>query len=169
MSSRGQGSGVSVTDPGMVTRRITKETARLQTDKVEGISAQPDEANQRLFYVTIDGPKDSPYENGVFKLELYLPQEYPMMPPKVYFKTKIYHPNIDRHGRICLDILKEKWSPALQMRTVLLSIAALLSAPNPDDPLENTVAEQWKTNEEQAIKTAKEWTKEYAAKKQPPS
>ena len=74
-------------------------------------------------------------------------------PPQVRFLTKIYHPNIDRLGRICLDILKDKWSPALQIRTVLLSIQALLSAPNPDDPLANDVAEVWKTNEAQAIAT----------------
>ena len=74
-----------------------------------------------------------------------------MAPPKVRFLTKIYHPNIDKLGRICLDILKDKWSPALQIRTVLLSIQALLSAPNPDDPLANDVAEMWKTNEPQAL------------------
>ncbi len=85
-----------------------------------------------------------------------------MAPPKVRFMTKIYHPNIDKLGRICLDILKEKWSPALQIRTVLLSIQALLSAPNPDDPLDNQVANHWKTNEAEAIKTAKEWTKKHA-------
>lgn len=76
-----------------------------------------------------------------------------MSAPKVRFMTKIYHPNIDKLGRICLDILKDKWSPALQIRTVLLSIQALLSAPNPDDPLANDVAEQWKVNETEAIKT----------------
>jgi ubiquitin-conjugating enzyme E2 N len=63
----------------------------------------------------------------------------------------MYHPNIDAIGRICLDILKDKWSPALQIRTVLLSIQALLSAPNPDDPLANDVAEMWKSNEAQAV------------------
>jgi len=85
-----------------------------------------------------------------------------MAPPKVRFLTKIYHPNIDRLGRICLDILKDKWSPALQIRTVLLSIQALLSAPNPDDPLANDVAEHWKTDEGGAVKTANAWTKKYA-------
>jgi len=64
-----------------------------------------------------------------------------MNPPKVIFCTKIYHPNIDNLGRICLDILKDKWSPALQIRSVLLSIQALLSSPNPDDPLNNEAAE----------------------------
>ncbi len=81
---------------------------------------------------------------------------------RVRFMTKIYHPNIDKLGRICLDILKEKWSPALQIRTVLLSIQALLSAPNPDDPLDNTVANHWKNNEAEAIKTAVEWTRKHA-------
>lgn len=88
-----------------------------------------------------------------------------MSPPRVRFTTKIYHPNIDKLGRICLDILKDKWSPALQIRTVLLSIQALLSAPNPDDPLANDVAEAWKTSEKAAIATAKEWTKRHAMKK----
>jgi len=108
------------------------------------------------------GPEGSPFEGGVFKLELFLPEDYPMSAPKVRFITKIYHPNIDKLGRICLDILKDKWSPALQIRTVLLSIQALLSAPNPDDPLANDVAELWKVNEAEAIRNAKEWTRTYA-------
>jgi len=95
-------------------------------------------------------------------LELFLPSEYPMGPPKVRFLTRMYHPNIDRLGRICLDILKDKWSPALQIRTVLLSIQALLSAPNPEDPLDTNVAEHWKRNEPEAIERAREWTQRYA-------
>lgn len=142
--------------------RILKETQRLMQEPVPGISATPDESNARFFHVLVSGPSESPYEGGLFKLELFLPEEYPMAPPKVRFVTKIYHPNIDKLGRICLDILKEKWSPALQIRTVLLSIQALLSAPNPDDPLDNQVANQWKVNEAEAIKTAKDWTSKYA-------
>lgn len=112
--------------------------------------------------MAIEGPQDSPYEKGVFQLELFLPGDYPMAPPKVRFLTKIYHPNVDKLGRICLDILKDKWSPALQIRTVLLSIQALLSAPNPDDPLDNNVAEVWKSNEQEAIKRAREFTESFA-------
>mmetsp|Transcript_70134 Transcript_70134/g.97536 ORF Transcript_70134/g.97536 Transcript_70134/m.97536 type:complete len:150 (+) Transcript_70134:124-573(+) len=143
-------------------RRIVKETQRLMSEPAPGISATPYEDNLRYFNVIITGPEASPYEGGVFKLELFLPQEYPMAPPKVRFLTKIYHPNIDKLGRICLDILKKKWSPALQIRTVLLSIQALLSAPNPDDPLANDVADHWKTNEPEAIETARQWTRSHA-------
>lgn len=145
-----------------LSRRIIKETQRLKTEPVPGIEVFPDEHNLRYFKVTIKGPEDSPYEGGLFNLELFLPEDYPMAAPKVRFLTRIYHPNIDKLGRICLDILKDKWSPALQMRTVLLSIQALLSAPNPDDPLDNEVAEIWKFNEARAIATAKEWTVNYA-------
>nr|VDD56156.1 unnamed protein product [Brassica oleracea] len=163
-------------------RRIIKETQRLLSEPGKkahppGISASPSEENMRYFNVMILGPSQSPYEGGVFKLELFLPEEYPMAAPKVIwgvllmisfvsqvrFLTKIYHPNIDKLGRICLDILKDKWSPALQIRTVLLSIQALLSAPNPDDPLSENIAKHWKSNEAEAVETAKEWTRLYAS------
>jgi ubiquitin-conjugating enzyme E2 N len=143
-------------------RRIIKETQRLLTEPAPGISASPSEDNLRYFNVMILGPTSSPYEGGVFKLELFLPEDYPMAPPKVRFLTKIYHPNIDKLGRICLDILKDKWSPALQIRTVLLSIQALLSAPNPDDPLADEVAQDWKADEAKAMETARLWTRQHA-------
>ncbi|BGP34937.1 ubiquitin-conjugating enzyme E2 N [Rhodotorula toruloides] len=143
-------------------KRIIKETQRLVSDSPPGISATPHEDNLRYFDVVISGPDSSPFEGGKFRLELFLPDDYPMAPPKVRFLTKIYHPNIDKLGRICLDILKDKWSPALQIRTVLLSIQALLSAPNPDDPLANDVAAHWKENEKDAMRVSREWTQKFA-------
>lgn len=146
-------------------KRIIKETERLVSDPVPGITAVPSDDNLRYFHVTIDGPDSSPYATGVFDLELYLPDDYPMCAPKVRFLTKIYHPNIDKLGRICLDVLKDNWSPALQIRTILLSIQALLGAPNPDDPLANDVAEDWKKDEKRAVQVATEWTEKYAKSK----
>lgn len=143
--------------------RIAKETEKLQKEAPPGISASPTAENPRYFKVVIAGPAQSAYEGGAFNLELFLPEEYPMVPPKVRFLTRIYHPNVDKIGRICLDILKDKWSPALQIRTVLLSIQALLSAPNPDDPLANDVAEHWKQSEADAIRVAREWTLRHAS------
>ncbi|KAJ3986445.1 ubiquitin-conjugating enzyme [Lentinula detonsa] len=161
-------------------KRIIKETERLVADPAPGITASPHDDNLRYFDVTIQGPEGSPFQSmfhiplttcnrhplstdGVFNLELFLPEEYPMAPPKVRFLTKIYHPNIDKLGRICLDILKDKWSPALQIRTVLLSVQALLSAPNPDDPLATDVAKHYKENEEDAQRVSREWTEKYAS------
>jgi ubiquitin-conjugating enzyme E2 N len=134
----------------------------LDRDPVPGITAKPADDNLRYFTVTLEGPAQTPYEGGVFKLELFLPDGYPMVAPKVRFLTRIYHPNIDKVGRICLDVLKDKWSPALQIRHVLLSIMALMSTPAPDDPLANDVAEVWKADQAKALSIAAEWTKLYA-------
>ncbi len=145
-----------------VNQRIIKETQKLKKDPISGISAEAFSDNPRYFNVIISGPKDSPYEGGKFKLQLYLPDEYPMVPPKCLFMTKIYHPNIDFLGRICLDILKTNWSPALQIRAVLLSIQSLLNEPNTADPLNEKVNDHWLKDKKDAEKTAREWTKKYA-------
>jgi ubiquitin-conjugating enzyme E2 N len=140
----------------------TQEAQRLQQEPIPGIAVQVSETNLRHFFVVVDGPEGTAYAGGKFKLELFLPADYPMAPPEVFFRTKIYHPNTDKIGRICLDVLKDKWSPALQIRTILLSVQALMSAPNPDDPLRENVAEHWKTDEQGALAMAREWTEKYA-------
>jgi ubiquitin-conjugating enzyme E2 N len=145
-----------------VPTRILKEIDNFFKNPPPGISISPKEDNIRDIDILLSGPDGTPFDGGVFKLEMFLPEGYPMDPPKVRFITKIYHPNIDKIGRICLDILKDKWTPALQVNSVLLSIQALLSTPNPDDPLDPTVAKDWKENEEHAKKIAKKWTLKYA-------
>merc|ERR1712019_157541 len=120
--------------------------------------------NYRHFFIKMIGPEGTPYGGGMGTLELFLPEGYPMEPPKVRFLTKIYHPNIDKLGRICLDVLKDKWSPALQIRTVLLSIQALLSTPEPDDPLDTGVADHFKSDKAAAEEMARQWNGMYAMK-----
>ena len=108
------------------------------------------------------GPEDSPYHQGVFFLVITFPPDYPFKPPKVQFTTKIYHPNINSNGSICLDILKDQWSPALTISKVLLSISSLLTDPNPDDPLVAEIATIYKNDRERYNANAREWTTKYA-------
>lgn len=111
----------------------------------------------------IAGPPDTPYEGGNFVLEIKVPETYPFNPPKVRFMTKIWHPNISSvTGAICLDILKDQWAAAMTLRTVLLSLQALMSAAEPDDPQDAVVAKQFKENSEMFQLTAKHWTNVYA-------
>lgn len=142
--------------------RILKELAELSLDTTCNISAGPKDDNLYTWVATIEGPESSPYENGLFFLDINLSKEYPFKPPKVKFKTKIYHCNIAANGEICLDVLKSQWSPALTIQKVLLSICSLLTDPNPADPLVADIATEYEKHRERHDRTAKEWTEKYA-------
>ena len=146
----------------MALKRIQKELQDLGKDPPTNCSAGP--LNDDLFHwqATIMGPSDTPFQGGVFFLNIHFPTDYPFKPPKVQFTTRIYHPNINSNGSICLDILRDQWSPALTISKVLLSICSLLSDPNPDDPLVPDIAQQYKTNRSQYESTAREWTRKFA-------
>ena len=108
------------------------------------------------------GPSNSPYQGGLFRLNIVFPLDYPFKPPKITFINKIYHPNVNANGIICLDILKNQWSPALTISKVLLSISSLLDDPNPEDPLVPEIANLFKSNRAKYNENAKLWTKKYA-------
>ncbi|GAB1599580.1 Hypothetical predicted protein [Argonauta hians] len=127
----------------------------LKDDKIDVLEAQ-----------IICGPNSGPYEGGVFKLGISLPERYPFQPPTVTFHTPIYHPNIDSAGRICLNILKLPptggWKPCLNLSTVLTSIQSLMSDPNPDDPLMADIAEEFKYRKSEFLSKAASHTKRHA-------
>jgi len=146
----------------MALKRITKELKGLQSNPPHNCSAGPTGDDMFSWSGTIMGPEDSPYEGGAFQVEIKFPNNYPFKPPKINFTTKVYHPNINGQGSICLDILKDQWSPALTLSKVLLSICSLLTDPNPDDPLEPQIARQYKDNREEFDAEARAWTLKYA-------
>merc|ERR1712046_114962 len=149
----------------MALKRINKELKDLSgAAAVEGIIAGPAGDQSDLFKWTanITGPADSPFAGGIFNLEVTFPADYPFKPPKVKFTTQVYHPNINAEGNICMDILKDQWSPALSLVKVLQTIQLLMVSPNPDDPLMPEIAQQYKENKDAYETTAKEWTAKYA-------
>jgi ubiquitin-conjugating enzyme E2 D/E len=147
----------------MATTRINKELKILQNESNENVSAGPSGDNLFEWDGMIIGPTKTPYEGGMFRLKIYFPVDYPFKSPKVIFTTKIYHPNINSGGIICLDILKTQWSPALTISKVLLSICSLLNDPNPNDPLEPTIAKQYVGDKSKYEEIARQWTLQYAS------
>ncbi len=146
----------------MALKRIKKELEEINRDPPANCSAGLVDDDLYHWQATIMGPSDSPYQGGVFFLSINFPMDYPFKPPKCVFQTKIYHPNINSNGAICLDILKDQWSPALTVSKVLLSISSLLCDPNPDDPLVPEIANLYKTNVRQFNENARNWTKKFA-------
>jgi len=145
-------------------KRLRKEYEELIKNPPDNCSAGPkSEDNYYSWTAQIIGPSDTPYAGGIFNLDINYPSEYPFKPPKINFRTKVYHPNIDSSGSICLDILKDKWSPALNISKVLLSICSLMDDPNPDDPLVTDIANEYKNNRAVYIETARSWTSIYAS------
>ena len=150
----------------MAAKRIKKEINDLERDEhiENGIVAGP-AASDSLYKwtATIDGPKDSPYEGGVYFLDITIPTDYPFKAPKVRFITKIYHPNIGFNGAISLDILHGQWSPALTIAKVLLSVCCLLTDVNPYDPQVPEVARLFLNDRKTFNETAANWTRRYAS------
>ena len=143
-------------------KRIEKELEFFNKDTPENCSAGPEKGDLFHWTGSIFGPINTPYEGGVFNLDIIFSQNHPIKPPKVKFTTRIFHPNINKQGSICLDILKDKWTPAITITSLLLSICSLLSDPNPDDPLNHEAAMIFKINYNEYCHLATKLTKQYA-------
>ncbi|KAL7414852.1 ubiquitin-conjugating enzyme/RWD-like protein [Mrakia frigida] len=146
-------------------KRIKKEISSLTKEKATdlgGIDIRPGEKDLTRWTCSMPGPEGSVYEGGLFEIDIHLPSDYPFTAPKLQFRTKIYHCNISDNGGICLDILKNNWSPALSILKVILSLSSLLTDPNPADPLVPGIAQAYLHNRVLHDSTAREWTRTYA-------
>uniref|UniRef100_A0A914WGN4 E2 ubiquitin-conjugating enzyme n=1 Tax=Plectus sambesii TaxID=2011161 RepID=A0A914WGN4_9BILA len=159
----------------MALSRIQKELRDLQKDPPAGCSAGP--VGDDLFHwqACIVGPPDTPYAGGFFRLTIDFPIDYPFKPPRVEFKTRIYHANIFETGWICLDLLQTAWSPALTIAKLLLSISSLLNDPSQGlegGPMHVTqgkdgmearrAGEVYHLDRARYDQLAREWTEKYA-------
>ena len=145
-------------------RTIQKIYKDFKLYKEKNIEARPIDENDLFHWeATIIGPEYSPYEGGIFKLKIDFPSDFHFRPPKCTFITRIYHPNIHLKGFISLDVLQDKWSPALcRIESFISSISSLLSDPNPDDPINFEAADLYKKSRYEYYKTAREWAINYA-------
>uniref|UniRef100_A0A7S0V1Z9 E2 ubiquitin-conjugating enzyme n=1 Tax=Polytomella parva TaxID=51329 RepID=A0A7S0V1Z9_9CHLO len=144
--------------------RVLKELKDISKDVQTGVKVVLQNNSLQKLTGYFPGPKDTPYEDGVFQVDIALDENYPFTPPKMRFVTKVWHPNVSsQNGAICLDILKDQWSPALTLRTALLSLQSLLASPQPNDPQDGVVANQFLSSYSVFAAQAKKWTDAYAS------
>jgi len=140
-----------------------KELDDMSKDRGSGMQAELVDTNMMHLRGWFAGPPDSPYSGGTFHIDIQLPENYPFVPPKMKFETRVWHPNVSSQtGAICLDTLSQKWSPVLTIKTALLSLQSLLATPEPNDPQDAEVARMMLDDPVRFEAKAREWAKQYA-------
>ncbi|XP_060064193.1 ubiquitin-conjugating enzyme E2 D2B-like [Ylistrum balloti] len=148
----------------MALKLITKQLQDLYRDIPDecGLSAGPLEDDMLHCQAVIPGPENSPYFGGLFCLEITFTTDYPFRPPKIKFGTKIFHPNVEKDGKICMDFLQSEWKPSFSIAYILMAISSLMHTPNTDNPANPDIANMYINNQEDFVKTAMEWTSAHA-------
>uniref|UniRef100_A0A0D6QXV8 E2 ubiquitin-conjugating enzyme n=1 Tax=Araucaria cunninghamii TaxID=56994 RepID=A0A0D6QXV8_ARACU len=150
--------------PPKVIKEIAKELRSLDETPPEGIKVVLNEDSFSTIFADIEGPAGTPYENGVFRMKLVLTPDFPHSPPKGYFVTKIFHPNIANNGEICVNTLKKDWRPNLGLRHVLLVIRCLLIEPFPESALNEQAGKMLMEDYEAYARHARLYTSLHALK-----
>jgi len=144
-------------------RRVNKEIADCKNDKTSNVRLDLVDNSPFHLIGSFKGPEGTPYEGGHFDVDIVIPESYPFQPVKMKFITKVYHPNVSSaSGAICLDILKDAWSPVLTLKSTLISLQSLLCSPEPNDPQDAEVAKHYMTSKSGFNDTARYWTQIYA-------
>ncbi|KAJ8500021.1 hypothetical protein OPV22_010573 [Ensete ventricosum] len=153
--------------PPNVIKRLAKELKNLDEIPPEGIQVAINDDDFSTIFADIEGPAGTPYENGVFRMKLLLSHYFPQLPPKGYFLTKIFHPNIATNGEICVNTLKKDWNPSLGLRHVLLVIRCLLIEPFPESALNEQAGKMLLENYDEYARHARLYTVIHALKPKP--
>jgi len=144
-------------------KRLNVELKNLEKNKIDGIIVKPKSDNNLYEWdAIIVGPKNSPFEDGKFKLTINFGSNYPYSAPSVVFNTQMWHPNISSSGSICISVLSSDWSPTLSVQQLLLSICSLLTDPNPKDPYNSTAAKEYLEENDKYNERVKEYIKKHA-------
>ncbi|KAI8924253.1 ubiquitin-conjugating enzyme/RWD-like protein [Entophlyctis helioformis] len=145
------------------TKRVEREIRQCRADADATVTVTPVNDNLCHLKGVFKGPEGTVYEGGEFTVDIQLPDEYPFRPPKMKFDTPIYHPNVSSQtGAICLDILKDAWTPVLTLKTALISLQSLLCDPAPNDPQDAQVAKHYLSDRPGFDSTARAWTQKFA-------
>ncbi|KAJ7561416.1 hypothetical protein O6H91_03G027900 [Diphasiastrum complanatum] len=155
--------------PPKVIKQLAKELKSLDESPPEDIRVHVNDDNFSTILADIEGPPGTPYEGGVFRIRLLLSQDFPQSPPKGYFLTKIFHPNIAKNGEICVNTLKKDWKPTLGLRHVLLAIRCLLIEPFPESALNEEAGKMLMEDYDSYAKHARLLTGIHAMKPKPKS
>ncbi|CAN1259774.1 Ubiquitin-conjugating enzyme E2 22, partial [Linum perenne] len=154
--------------PPNVIKQLAKELKSLNESPPEGIKVGVNDDDLSVIFADIEGPDGTPYENGVFRMKLLLPHDFPKLPPQGFFLTKIFHPNISSDGKICVNTLKKDWNPSLGLRHVLVVVRCLLIEPFPESALNEQASKMLLDNYEDYFKHARLLTGIHAKPKPKP-
>ncbi|KAD7479449.1 hypothetical protein R6Q59_008277 [Mikania micrantha] len=153
--------------PPNVIKQLARELKNLDETPPEGIKVVVNDDDFSTIYADIEGPACTPYENGVFRMKLVLCRDFPHSPPKGYFLTKIFHPNIALNGEICVNTLKRDWNPSLGLRHVLIVVRCLLIEPFPESALNEQAGKLLLENYDEYARHARLYTGIHAQKPKP--
>ncbi|KAL9957082.1 hypothetical protein ACROYT_G038673 [Oculina patagonica] len=141
-----------------IIKQVVKELTSLSSDPPEGIKVFTNEEDVTDIQATIEGPAGTPYEGGLFRVKLVLGKDFPASPPKGFFLTKIFHPNVANNGEICVNTLKKDWKPDLGVKHILLTVKCLLIVPNPESALNEEAGKLLLEKYDDYSKRAQWWT-----------
>ncbi|ETW79612.1 hypothetical protein HETIRDRAFT_243460, partial [Heterobasidion irregulare TC 32-1] len=149
----------------VVLRRLMRELNELRTNPPEGIRAVTNEDNMLDVTGIIQGPEGTPYAGGYFRVKFKFTEEFPAAPPKCWFATKIFHPNVSDAGEICVNTLKKDWKSSYGIAHILVTVKCLLIYPNPDSALDEEAGKLLQENYESYCERAKLITSVHATPK----